>query len=107
MLIALVALGYLLGSIPVAWLVCKGVTGEDIRCLGSGNVGVMKGVILGIAPQVRIVDISHQIGPQNIHQAAFVLARQIFYFPADTVHVVVVDPGVGRIRIPLKLVRVE
>ena len=41
-MIVLVVLGaYLLGSIPVAWLVCKWVTGEDIRCLGSGNVGVM------------------------------------------------------------------
>lgn len=41
-MIVIVVIGaYLLGSIPVAWLVCKGVTGEDIRCLGSGNVGVM------------------------------------------------------------------
>lgn len=67
----------------------------------DGNVGVMKGVILGIAPEVRIVDLSHQIGPQNIHQAAFVLARQIFYFPPETVHVVVVDPGVGTDRRPI------
>lgn len=67
----------------------------------DGNVGVMKGVILGIAPEVQIVDLSHQIAPQNIHQAAFVLARQIFYFPPETVHVVVVDPGVGTDRRPI------
>lgn len=67
----------------------------------DGNVGVMKGVILGIMPGARIVDISHQIGPQNIRQAAFVLARQIFYFPPETVHVVVVDPGVGTERRPI------
>ena len=67
----------------------------------DGNVGVMKGVILGITPEARIIDISHQIGPQNIRQAAFVLARQIFYFPSETVHVVVVDPGVGTARRPI------
>jgi hypothetical protein len=67
----------------------------------DGNVGVMKGVALGIAPDVRIVDLTHQINPQNIHQAAFVLYRQIFYFPPGTVHVVVVDPGVGTERRPI------
>jgi S-adenosylmethionine hydrolase len=67
----------------------------------DGNVGVMKGVALGIAPELRIVDLTHQIGPQNIRQAAFVLNRQIFYFPAGTVHVVVVDPGVGTTRRPV------
>lgn len=67
----------------------------------DGNVGVMKGVALGIAPDVQIVDLTHQIGPQNVTQAAFVLQRQIFYFPAGTVHVVVVDPGVGTARRPI------
>jgi S-adenosylmethionine hydrolase len=67
----------------------------------DGNVGVMKGVALGIAPDLQIVDLTHQISPQNIHQAAFVLARQIFYFPAGSVHVVVVDPGVGTARRPI------
>ena len=52
----------------------------------DGNVGVMKGVALGIAPDVQIVDLTHQIGPQNVTQAAFVLQRQIFYFPAGTGH---------------------
>ena len=67
----------------------------------DGNVGVMKGVIWGIAPGVQIADISHQVAPQNIRQAAFILARQVFYFPEGTVHVVVVDPGVGTARRPI------
>lgn len=67
----------------------------------DGNVGVMKGVALGIAPDIQIVDLTHQINPQDIRQAAFVLNRQIFYFPAGTVHVVVVDPGVGTRRRPI------
>src|SRR5512141_1109240 len=67
----------------------------------DGNVGVMKGVIWGIAPQVNIADISHTIGPQNIREAALVLARSAPYFPAGTIHVVVVDPGVGTARRPI------
>lgn len=67
----------------------------------DGNVGVMKGVIWGIAPGLHIADLSHQIAPQNIRQAAFILARQVFYFPTGTVHVVVVDPGVGTARRPI------
>lgn len=67
----------------------------------DGNVGVMKGIALGIAPDVQIIDLSHQILPQDIRQAAFVLNRQVFYFPAGTVHVVVVDPGVGTHRRPI------
>jgi S-adenosyl-L-methionine hydrolase (adenosine-forming) len=69
--------------------------------LKDGNVGVMKGVIAGIAPQAQIVDISHLIGPQNIPEAALILARSTPYFPAGTIHVVVVDPGVGTARRPL------
>jgi len=61
-------------------------------------VASMKGVILGISPQTAIVDISHAIQPQNIQQAAFILDVAIPYFPAGTVHVVVVDPGVGSAR---------
>lgn len=64
----------------------------------DGNVGVMKGVIYGINPQARMVDLSHDIAPQNIHHAAFILARHYRYFPAGTVHLVVVDPGVGSER---------
>ncbi|MDV2989587.1 MAG: SAM-dependent chlorinase/fluorinase [Dehalogenimonas sp.] len=61
-------------------------------------VGAVKGVILGINPAAQIVDISHQIQPQNIHQAAFILSRAFPYFPHSAVHLVVVDPGVGSNR---------
>jgi S-adenosylmethionine hydrolase len=64
----------------------------------DGNVGVMKGVIYGINPHIKIVDLSHDIEPQNIVQAAFVLSRHCRYFPAGTIHLVVVDPGVGSER---------
>ncbi len=67
----------------------------------DGNVGVMKGVIWGIAPNAQIADITHQVQAQNVRQAAFILDRQVFYFPKDTVHVVVVDPGVGTARRPI------
>ncbi|MBI3286419.1 MAG: SAM-dependent chlorinase/fluorinase [Chloroflexi bacterium] len=68
---------------------------------GDGYVGVMKGVIYGINPQARIVDLSHDIPPQDIARAAFLLARHFTFFPPDTIHLVVVDPGVGGERRPL------
>jgi S-adenosyl-L-methionine hydrolase (adenosine-forming) len=64
----------------------------------DGNVGVMKGVIWGIDPEAKIADLSHLVAPQNIRQAALILARTAPYFPAESVHVVVVDPGVGTQR---------
>lgn len=64
-------------------------------------VGIMKGVILGINPQAEIVDITHSITPQNILEASRVLSMSHSYFPASTIHVVVVDPGVGGSRKPL------
>jgi len=72
--------------------------------LADAYVGVMKGVILWIAPNAVIIDISHSIEPQNIFQAAFVIRSAYCYFPEETVHVVVVDPGVGskRRRIAMK-----
>jgi S-adenosyl-L-methionine hydrolase (adenosine-forming) len=69
--------------------------------LKDGNVGVMKGVIAGIAPQAQVVDLSHLIGPQNIAEAALILLRSAPYFPPGTIHVVVVDPGVGTSRLPM------
>jgi S-adenosylmethionine hydrolase len=69
--------------------------------LKDGNVGVMKGVIWGIAPDVQILDLSHDISPQNIQEAAFVLGRSAPYFPSGTIHLVVVDPGVGTERRPM------
>jgi S-adenosylmethionine hydrolase len=66
-------------------------------------VGAMKGVILSIAPDAQLVDISHQVEPQNIAQAASILDSVYRYYPAATVHVVVVDPGVGSERRPIAL----
>ncbi len=61
----------------------------------------MKGVILGINPHAEIIDISHGISPQNIFEASQVIAMSYPYFPASTIHVAVVDPGVGGARRPL------
>ncbi len=61
----------------------------------DGYAGVMKGVILSIAPGVRLIDITHQVQPQDIQQAAHILGSTYRYFPSHTIHVVVVDPGVG------------
>ncbi|GAB4502959.1 MAG: hypothetical protein Fur0035_25220 [Anaerolineales bacterium] len=66
--------------------------------LKDGNVGVMKGVIWGIAPGAQISDLSHLIAPQNVAEAALILFRAAPYFPAGTIHIVVVDPGVGTAR---------
>ena len=67
----------------------------------DGNVGVMKGVIWGICPQAQISDLSHMIGAQNVREASLILSRSAPYFPKGTVHVVVVDPGVGTARRPM------
>lgn len=61
-------------------------------------VGVMKGVILGRCEDARIVDLTHEISPQNVVEGAFWLERSVPYFPAGTVFVAVVDPGVGSER---------
>ncbi|GAC1470927.1 MAG: hypothetical protein NVSMB9_16540 [Isosphaeraceae bacterium] len=61
-------------------------------------VAAMKGVILSLAPGTQIVDVSHAIAPQNIMEGAFVLGEIIEVFPARTVHLAVVDPGVGTKR---------
>jgi S-adenosyl-L-methionine hydrolase (adenosine-forming) len=61
-------------------------------------VGAMKGVILDLAPQTQVIDITHEIPPGNIAAGAFALASAFNYFPRGTVHVAVVDPGVGSDR---------
>lgn len=66
-------------------------------------VGVMKGVILGVNRNLHIVDITHAITPQNVQQAAYVLQTFPSYFPPGTLHVVVVDPGVGSQRCAIAL----
>jgi hypothetical protein len=69
--------------------------------LKDGYVGVMKGVIWGIAPQAQIADITHLIRPQNVLEGALALSRAVPYFPPGTIHVAVVDPGVGTARRPI------
>ena len=69
----------------------------DFR-MSDHYVGVMKGVILNINPQAHIVDITHAIPPQDIHGAAFLIDSAYRYFPTGTIHVIVVDPGVGSER---------
>jgi S-adenosylmethionine hydrolase len=69
--------------------------------LSDHYVGTMKGVILGICPRAQLVDISHDVAPFAIAEGAYVLAQAYSYFPPKTVHVVVVDPGVGSARRPI------
>ena len=64
-------------------------------------VGTMKGVILAIVPQASIVDISHDVTPFQIAEGAYTIAQAYRYFPKKTVHVIVVDPGVGTDRRPV------
>jgi len=67
----------------------------------DGNVGVMKGVIWEICPAAQISDLSHMVQAQNIREAGYILARSVPYFPKGSIHVVVVDPGVGTERRPM------
>jgi len=67
----------------------------------SHYIAAMKGVILSICPEAKIVDITHNISPQDIEEAAFILDQTYQSFPKGTIHTVVVDPGVGTVRKPL------
>lgn len=67
----------------------------------DGNVGVMKGVIWSIAPETQIADLCHTGEPQNILSASIVLGRSTPFFPEGSVHIAVVDPGVGTARRPI------
>jgi len=64
-------------------------------------VGAVKGVILAIAPEAHLIDLTHEIPPQDVLAGAFVLRHAAREFPPDTVHLAVVDPGVGSSRRPL------
>ena len=68
---------------------------------GEHYVGTMKGVIYNINPVARVVDISPEVQPYDVLDGALTLAQAYSYFPADTIHVVVVDPGVGSARRPI------
>jgi S-adenosylmethionine hydrolase len=72
--------------------------------LADPYAGVMKGVVLGINPGATLVDLTHLIQPQNVRQAAFVLGASYRFFPTGSIHVAVVDPGVGTKRKALLLV---
>lgn len=61
-------------------------------------VGVMKGIITNIAPQVQILDLTHSINPQNYKQAAFLLSVSVKHFPKNSIFLTVIDPGVGTAR---------
>jgi len=66
--------------------------------LRDAYVGIMKGVVAGISSAVKIIDLTHDIPPQDIRAASFCLMTAYPYFPRGTIHVVVVDPGVGTER---------
>src|SRR5581483_11742407 len=66
--------------------------------LADHYAGTMKGVLLSRCPDARIVDISHEVPPFSIYAGAYTIGQAAPYFPAGTVHVVVVDPGVGTAR---------
>jgi S-adenosylmethionine hydrolase len=70
---------------------------------GDGYIGAMKGVILRINPDCRIVDLAHEIPPHDVMGAALVLGQTYSFFPQGSIHVAVVDPGVGGVRRPLVL----
>jgi len=72
--------------------------------LKDSFVGMMKGVILGINPQVSIIDITHNIERHNIYEASQVIAMSYKYFPPTSIHIAVVDPGVGGNRRPILVV---
>lgn len=74
---------------------------------GDGYVAAVKGVILSISPDASLIDISHELPPHDIPHAAFVLGASCPYFPPNTIHVAVVDPGVGTARRPLLLTTPE
>jgi S-adenosylmethionine hydrolase len=63
--------------------------------------GVMKGIILGINPDAKVIDITHNIQRHNIFEASQVIAMSYKYFPSTTIHIAVVDPGVGGMRRPI------
>jgi S-adenosylmethionine hydrolase len=69
--------------------------------LADHFVGTMKGVILSLSPNVQIVDISHQVNSHDVFDGAFTLAQAYHYFPSGSIHVAVVDPGVGTSRRPI------
>ena len=71
--------------------------------LNDHFIGAMKGVILEIAPEAQIIDISHAVQPFDILDGALTISQAYSYFPTGTVHMVIIDPGVGTARRPIIL----
>lgn len=69
--------------------------------LNDEYAGMLKGILWSIAPTCHIIDLTHQIPPQDVLQAALMLGRVVPYFPAGSIHLAVVDPGVGTSRRPI------
>ena len=65
---------------------------------GSPYVAAMKGVVLSLNPRAQVIDISHAVGPQQVRAGAVVLESAVPYFPEGSIHVAVIDPGVGTTR---------
>jgi S-adenosylmethionine hydrolase len=72
--------------------------------LRDSYVGVIKGVIAQITPKITTIDLTHQVAPQDIGAARFILLSAVNYFPKQTIFVVVVDPGVGGSRRSIALI---
>jgi hypothetical protein len=68
---------------------------------GFSAAAVMKGVILGLAPNVTFIDVDHFVAPQNVREGAMILEYGAEYYPDDTIHICVIDPGVGTARRPM------
>jgi S-adenosyl-L-methionine hydrolase (adenosine-forming) len=71
--------------------------------LNDHFIGAMKGVMLETTPDAQIVDISHAVQPFDILDGALTISQAYSYYPSGTVHVVIVDPGVGTARRPIIL----
>ncbi|MFH1757295.1 MAG: SAM-dependent chlorinase/fluorinase [Pseudomonadota bacterium] len=74
----------------------------DFGLMGE-YAGAMKGAILNVNPRCQVVDITHQVAAQDVLQASFILKNTYPYYPVGTVHIVMVDPGVGTQRKPVVL----
>ncbi len=72
--------------------------------LSDGYVAQMKGVILRRCPKCQIVDLSHLVGRHNIAEGAFLLESSVPYFPKKSIHIAIIDPGVGSKRLPIFVV---
>ena len=67
----------------------------------DGFVGIMKGVMLKINPNLQFIDISHEVKSFDLFNGAFLVERSLNYLPENAIHLVIVDPGVGSSRIPI------